>query len=189
MLLESLTDNVLVGVEGKISDEQGRALGAGLVTVRASTRLSLVTGSALLGSVTGFGVVEVDGTVVNLSVFLGFVGSLGAGSVDVFDVTESRRNLLDIAGPNKAQYVHSPSRTTGLALSHDADTSKFTEFLKLAAEPFLVDVPGQVTGEQVRGVVGGNLGLGLLGAGSSLLLSLALLGSFFLVRRIRVLFI
>lgn len=99
MLLESLTDDVLVGVEGKVSDEQSRALGAGLVTVRASTRLSLVTGSALLGSVTGFGVVEVDGTAVNLSVFLGFVGSLGAGSFDVLDVTESRRNLLELGRP------------------------------------------------------------------------------------------
>jgi hypothetical protein len=101
LLLESLTDNILVGVEGKVSDEQGRALGAGLVTVRASTRLSFVTGSALLRSVTGFGVVEVDGTAVNLRVFLGFVGSLGAGSLDVLDVTESR-NLSKLAGLNES---------------------------------------------------------------------------------------
>jgi hypothetical protein len=40
--------------------------------------------------ITGLGVVEVDGTAVELSVFLGLVGGLGAGSIGILNVTESR---------------------------------------------------------------------------------------------------
>lgn len=78
--------------------------------------------------------------------------------------------------PNK-DCKHLPTRATRLTVSHDTATSQLAELLELAAEPVLVDVPREVTNEQVGGSTLGNLSsLGLLSRGSGLLNGLALLG-------------
>lgn len=78
-------------------------------------------------------------------------------------------------------YNNLPTRATRLTVSHDTAASELTELGKLALEPILINVPGEVTNEQVGGsTLGGSLGLGLLNSGNRLLLGLALLGGLLL---------
>lgn len=83
-----------------------------------------------------------------------------------------------------------PTGASRLTVGDNTAAGELTEGLELAAEPVLVNVPGQVTNEQVGGsTLGGGLGLGLLGGSDGLLLSLALLGgdsSLFAVLGLRV---
>jgi hypothetical protein len=74
-----------------------------------------------------------------------------------------------------------PTGATRVTVSDDAAASELTELGELALEPLLVNVPGQVTDEQVGGsTLGGILSLGLLGSSDGLLLGLALLGGLLL---------
>lgn len=78
-------------------------------------------------------------------------------------------------------YDNLPTGATGLTVSDDAAASELTELGELALEPLLVNVPGQVTDEQVGGgTLGDILSLGLLSRSDGLLLGLALLGGLLL---------
>jgi len=155
VLAEAVTESVLRGAEGKVTDEQSVASGASLVTERAGTVLGTVT---ILIVLTASGVVKVDGTAVNISTLLSGHSLGGIGSVGELNVTE----------------------TTGAArvtVSHNAGASELTELAELALEPLLIDVPGQVADEKVGGgALRDILSLGLLSSGSGLLIGLALLG-------------
>lgn len=86
---EHLADRVLGGAEGEVAQEQGVALGAGLVTERTGASLSPVLTTGVLVGGTASGVIKVDRTAVNLAALLSLVG---LGRVDVvgeFNVTES----------------------------------------------------------------------------------------------------
>lgn len=157
-MTEELRDRVLVGTEGDVADKQGVALRAGLVTEVPSAGLGAVLVVVVVGWAAS-SVVEVDLATINLGVLLGVVSLGSVGRVDVLDITET-------AG------------ATRVAVGDNANTRKLTEALELLAEPLLVDVPGQVTNEEVRRSARSLLIslLRLLGGGSGLLLSLALLG-------------
>lgn len=153
---EDLVESILSGGEGKVTNEESVALGAGGVTVGASTVLGAV--STGLGSGAGSGVVKVDGTAIEVGTLLGIHGLNGIGSVDELNVSES-------AG------------AAGLTVGDNAAARELTELGELALEPLLIDVPGEVTDEEVGGgTLGDFLSLGLLGNGLGLVISLALLG-------------
>jgi hypothetical protein len=153
---EDLVESILSGAEGKVANEEGVALGAGRVAVRASTVLGAV--STGLGGLTGSGVVEVDGTAVKIGTLLGIHGLDSIGSAVELDVTET-------AG------------AASLTVGDDAASGELTELGELTLEPLLVDIPGEVANEEVgRGTLGNFLSLGLLGSGLGLGISLALLG-------------
>lgn len=159
---EDLVESILSGAEGKVTNEESVALGAGGVTEGASTVLGAV--STGLGSGAGSSVVKVDGTAVEVGTLLGVHGLNGIGSVDELNVSES-------AG------------AAGLTVGDNAAAGELTELGELALEPLLIDVPGQVTDEEVGGGTLGDLsGLGLLGDGLGLVISLALLGRLAVLR-------
>jgi hypothetical protein len=87
LLTEDITESILGGAEGEVANEQSVALGAGGVTEALGTGLSTLT--LLLVVLAASGVVQVDGTAVNLGTLLGLEGLGGIGSVGVLDVTES----------------------------------------------------------------------------------------------------
>lgn len=152
LLGEDITETVLSSAERQVANEQSVALGA--------SRVAEVTGT-LLGTVvtillTSGGVVQVDGTAVNLSILLGLVGLGSVGSVGELDVTETAGATRVTVGNNTARAL--------------------AELAELALEPVLIDVPRQVADEEVgRGTLG-SIGLGLLSRGNGLIISLALLG-------------
>lgn len=159
---EDLVESILSGAEGKVTNEESVALGAGGVTEGASTVLGAV--STGLGSGAGSSVVKVDGTAVEVGTLLGVHGLNGIGSVDELNVSES-------AG------------AAGLTVGDNAAAGELTELGELTLEPLLIDVPGQVTDEEVGGGTLGDLsGLGLLGDGLGLVISLALLGRLAVLR-------
>jgi hypothetical protein len=174
LLREMFTDIVLVDAERDVTNEKRVTFRARLVTERTGTGLSFVTGSLIAG-VTGFGVVQVDRAAVNLGTALGLVRLLRVGSVDVLDIPKSESHEHMVIVARSVRY--SPSGAATLTLSHDADTREFTEVFELATQPFLVDVPRQITNEQIGRVVG-FLSLGFLGGRYCLFFGLALLGSF-----------
>lgn len=69
-----------------------------------------------------------------------------------------------------------PFSTASLTVSDDTAASDLTEALELALKPVLVDVPAEVSDEQVLDTLASILGLVLLHSGLALSLSLALLG-------------
>jgi len=159
---EDLVESILSGAEGKVTNEESVTLGAGLVAVGASTVLGTV--STGLGSLAGSSVVKVDGTAVKIGTLLGIHG---LGSID----SAVELNVTESAG------------AAGLTVGDNADTGEFTELGELTLEPLLIDVPGQVADEEVGGgTLGSFLGLGLLGSGLRLVISLALLGGLAVLR-------
>lgn len=154
-LTEAVTESVLGGTEGQVADEQSVAGGAGGVTERAGPVLGTVT--LLLVVLAASSVVKVDGAAIELRALLSGHSLDGIGSVGVLDVAET-------AGAAR------------LTVGNDTAARELTELGELALEPVLIDVPGQVTDEQVgRGALGDLLGLGLLSRGGGLLIGLALL--------------
>ncbi|PYH79696.1 hypothetical protein BO82DRAFT_125945 [Aspergillus uvarum CBS 121591] len=87
---EELTNGVLVSAEGKVTDEQGVALRAGLVAKVTGTVLSTVAGSTLVVGGTASGIVEVDGAAIDLSALLGLESLSSISSVGELNVTETR---------------------------------------------------------------------------------------------------
>jgi hypothetical protein len=87
LLTEDVTESILGGAEGQVANEQSVALGAGRVTVALGTGLGTVT--TLLVVLAASGVVQVDGTAVDLDTLLGLEGLGGIGSVGILDVTEA----------------------------------------------------------------------------------------------------
>jgi hypothetical protein len=160
VLTEGVTESILGSAEGKVANEESVGGRAGGVTEGAGT----VLGALALGLVvTGDGVVKVDGTAIEIGTLLSFHSLGGIGSVGVLDVAET-------AGAAR------------LTVGHDTAASELTEGAELRLEPVLIDVPGQVTDEQVgRGTLGDILGLGLLSGSDGLLIGLALLGGLLLL--------
>jgi hypothetical protein len=152
---ESLAEHVLVGLERDVTDEKG----VGLWVLGVTVGLGAGVGAVLwCGVVTGSGEVNVGLATIDESTLLGLEGSGGIGRVGELNVTET----LGAAR---------------LAVGDDASASDLSELLKLAVQPLVINVPAQVTNEQVLGSGILDLSLGLLGGGLLLLIiSLALLG-------------
>jgi hypothetical protein len=94
-LTEELRDGVLVGAEGDVANEQGVALGAGLVTEVTSASLSAVLVVVVVGlGRAASGVVEVDLAAIDLSVLLGRVSLGSIRSADVLDITKPGCRLV-----------------------------------------------------------------------------------------------
>jgi len=145
MLAEGLTNHVLVSTEGKVTKEEGigrRVLGVaeGLSTVVGAFTRSVV--------VTRGGEVDVGLTTIDQRSLLGLESSGGIDGVAEIDVTETLGASSGLVGD-------------------DTSTSDLSELLELTVEPLVINVPAQVTNEQVCGSIGRS---------SSLILSLALLG-------------
>mgnify|MGYP001596329099 FL=1 len=155
MLAESLAEHVLVGLEGDVADEKG----VGLWVLGITVGLGASVGAVLwCGVVTGSREVNVGLATVDESTLLGLEGSGGIGGVGELNVTETLG-------------------ATRLAVGDDASASDLTELLKLAVQPLVINVPAQVTNEQVLGSGILDLSLGLLGGGLLLfVIGLALLG-------------
>lgn len=152
---ENLMKNILTGAERKVTNEESVTFRADVVTEGASTVLGTV--STGLGGLASGSVVKVDGTTVKVGTLLSVHSLNSIGGVDELDVTET-------AG------------TAGLAVSDNATAGELAELGELTLKPLLVDVPGQVTNEEVgRGTLGDFLGLGLLSSGLGLVVGLTLL--------------
>jgi hypothetical protein len=156
MLAEGLTNHVLVSTEGKVTKEEGigrRVLGVaeGLSTVVGAFTRSVV--------VTRGGEVDVGLTTIDQRSLLGLESSGGIDGVAEIDVTETLGASSGLVGD-------------------DTSTSDLSELLELTVEPLVINVPAQVTNEQVCGSIGrgSSLGLDLLCGSFGLILSLALLG-------------
>jgi hypothetical protein len=159
---EDLVESILSGTERKVANEEGVALGAGLVTVRTGTGLNTVT--TLLVVLAASGVVKVDGTAVEVGTLLGLHGLSGIGSVGELDVAEA-------------------TGAARLTVGDNAAAGELTELGELTLEPLLVDVPGEVADEEVGGGTLGSISsLGLLGNSLGFVISLALLGDSLLLR-------
>jgi 3D (Asp-Asp-Asp) domain-containing protein len=87
LLAEDITESVLGGTEGQVANEESVALGAGGVTEALGTALGTVT--LLLVVLATSGVVQVDGTAIELGTLLGLEGLGSIGSAGVLDVTEA----------------------------------------------------------------------------------------------------
>lgn len=102
-LTEEVADSILLSVEGQVTDEQSLALGAESVTVTLGTVGGAVTGLGL-GRL-GVGVVEVEGTTVNLLALhslVGLGGRLGVAKIDVAETTAAASVLIgDDTGADK----------------------------------------------------------------------------------------
>jgi hypothetical protein len=159
---EDLVESILSGTERKVANEEGVALGAGLVTVRTGTGLNTVT--TLLVVLAASGVIKVDGTAVEVGTLLGLHGLSGIGSVGELDVAEA-------------------TGAARLTVGDNAAAGELTELGELTLEPLLVDVPGEVADEEVSGGTLGSISsLGLLGNSLGFVISLALLGDSLLLR-------
>jgi len=165
---KSLTEHILVSLEGNVADEES----VRLWVLRVTERLSTLIGTLLwCGVVTGSREVNVGLTTVNESTLLGLESGSGISRVGKLDVTE-------------------PLRASRVSVADNASTSDLTELFKLAEEPLIIDIPAQVTDKQVVGSsilsTGRGLGLSLLGWGNLCIICLALLGwgSLLLLRRV-----
>lgn len=149
---EELTDGVLVNVERQVTDEESIALGAEGVTVSLGA-----VGSTTLGvgiSRASVGVVEVEGTAVELETLHGLVGLGAALRVVEVDVTETTAAASSL-------------------LSDNTSTDETIELLEGLVEGIVVDVPAQAASEES----GGSISLGLLSiVRVDVILGLALLG-------------
>ncbi len=152
-LAEELADSILLSVEGQVTDEESLALGAESVTVALGTVGGAVTGLGL-GRL-GVGVVEVEGTAVNLLALHSLVrlgGRLGVAKVDVAETTAAASVLV----------------------GDDTGADKTTEGLESLVQSIVIDTPAEGAGEQGSGSV--VVSLGLLGGLGNVIISLALLG-------------
>jgi hypothetical protein len=152
---ESLAEHVLVGLERDVADEKG----VGLWVLGITVGLGAGVGAVLwCGVVTGSGEVNIGLATIDESTLLGLEGSGGIGGVGELNVTET----LGAAR---------------LTVGDDTSAGDLTELFELAVQPLVVNVPAQVTNEQVLGSGILDLSLGLLGGGLLLLIiGLALLG-------------
>ncbi|KAI6770388.1 hypothetical protein HG530_005017 [Fusarium avenaceum] len=150
-LLEELADAVLVDIERKVTDEESIALGADSVAVALSAIGSTVTGVGI--SRTSVGVVEVDGTALKLNTLHSLVGLGARGTIVEVNVTEA-------------------TAAAGTLLGHDTSVGKTLDVLEGLVERVVVNAPAQATSEEGSSLIG----LGLLGIGLAIILSLALLG-------------
>jgi hypothetical protein len=154
---EGLTKSVLVNLEGDVTDEEGVGLWVLGVTVLLGTLGGTLTWS---GVVTRSGEVNVGLTTVDESTLLGLESLGGVGGVGELNVTETL------------------GAASGL-VADDTSTGDLTELLKLAVQPLVINVPAQVTNEQVLGTSvlasSWSLGLGLLGSWLLIIISLTLL--------------
>lgn len=87
---KQLAHGVLVGTERNVSNEQGVALRAGLVTKGASTSLLALLAASLVVGRTASCVVEVDSTAVNVSALLSLEGLGRVERIGELDIAESK---------------------------------------------------------------------------------------------------
>ena len=151
-LAEELTDGILVNVERQVADKESVALGAEGVAVSlgavGSTALGVGIGRASVG------VVEVEGTAVELETLHGLVGLGATLRVVEVDVTEA-------------------TAATSSLLSDNTSADETVELLEGLVESIVIDVPAQATSEEGSR----SISLGLLSlVRVDVVLGLALLG-------------
>lgn len=156
MLSKHLVDDVLVGLEGKVTDKEGLARLRDLVPKLVGTLLTVLRlhGGLLARKV------DVNLTTVNLLSVHCLHRLLGRIELSKLDVTESTRLL-------------------GVSVKHDSARDDLPGGLELGLEPVVVDVPGKLADKDVVGGFGGvgvgrGVGLGLLGRGFVVVLGLSL---------------
>lgn len=158
VLTESLTNGVLVSIERKVTEEES----VGRRVLGISKGSSTVVGALFWCSVVAGGrEVNVGLTTVNESTLLGLQGSGGVSRVLELDVSETLG-------------------ASTLSVGDDTGASDGTKLLEFLEQPLVVNVPAQVTNEQVLGssVLSSSWGssLGLLCGWLAVLFGLALLG-------------
>jgi hypothetical protein len=152
-LAEEFADGVLVNAERQVADEEGVALGADGIAMLLST----VEGTGL-GSRVGraaVGIVEVEGTAIEVLAIHSLVGNLSlltSGEVDVAKALAAASVLV----------------------VNDTSANETLKGLESLVEVIVIDAPAQATREQGAGNI--VIGLGLLGGRVDLLVGLALLG-------------
>lgn len=165
---EESGDDLLVSLERQVADKEGVALGAGGVTVLlgavGSTSASIIVGRARLGEV------DVHSTALELVALHLLVRGLASLMAAEVDITEALGSLH-------------------LAVGDHAGTLDALALLESVVKDIVVDTPAQVADEKGGGLRA--IRLGLLGGGSLLVISLALLGRslgllLFLLRLVRV---
>jgi hypothetical protein len=162
---ESLTNSVLVSIKGKVAKEEGVRRRVLVVAILLSTALSTFL---WCGIVTGSGEVDIGFTAINECTLLGLESCGSIGRVDELDVSETL------------------GATSGL-VADDTSTRDLSELLELTVQPLVINVPAQVTNEQVLGSsILTILSLGLLCGSSRLLVCFALLGWRFGLALVRV---
>lgn len=158
-LVEEGRHRLLVNLEGQVTDKEGVALGAHLIVELLGTVVG-ASGRVLLGLASR----QVDSHVATIKegavlLLKGSVGVLSRVKVDVAEATG-----------------------TALLVHDDTGTSDTSAVLELLVEKVVVDLPAQVTHKEGRALAGSIVGLGLLGRGLLLVISLALLGGGILLR-------
>jgi hypothetical protein len=128
---------------------------------------------------------------------LGRIVVAGGGEVNVGLTSIDQRSLLglqsssSIGGLVEVDVAEALGPTSGL-IRDNTSTRDLAELLELTVQPLVIDVPAQITDEQIGGsVLGDSLNLGLLCRGDGVILSLALLGWYiflflFLARVLRI---
>lgn len=150
---EERADGILLSVERKVTNEKSIALLAADITVALSAVVGAVAGVGLGGL--SVGVVQVEGTTVNLLALHGIVGLGGVLSAVEVNVTET-------------------TAAAGVLVGNNTGADEAIKGLEGLVEGVIVDTPAEGASEEGCGSV--VISLGLLGGSINLLLSLALLG-------------
>lgn len=165
ILGEDLLDALVGAVERKVTEEQGVAGSATLVTVLVGTIIGLASVRLLAGGA------EVDVQLAAIELVLVHLGL-------------SLRGISNLSELNVSEALGA----TSLAVGDDTASDDFAEALELAAEPILVNVPAHVANKEVLNTLSSSRGLslGLLDGGLSGGLGLALLRRGLLLVAVRV---
>lgn len=151
---ESLANRILVSTECKVANEEG----VRRRVLRVTELLSTVVGALLWCGVVARGrEIDIGLTTINHGTLLGRKSSSTVGG------------LVEL---NVAKALGSTRVTVG----NDTGSRNLTKLLELTVQPLVVDVPAQVTNEQVLGSrLVDSFNLGLLCGGNGLIVGLALL--------------
>jgi hypothetical protein len=151
---EGLADDVLISFERQIPHKESVRGGVGRIAVLLGTVIGTVPWG---GVVAGGSEVNVSDAAINLSTLLSIEGSSSINGLGKLDVSEA----LGAAR---------------ISVSQDTCASNLTKLFELAVQPLVVDVPAQITNEEILDTAVLLVNLGLLGRSNRLVVGLALLG-------------
>ena len=158
MFTKSLTHRVLISLKRQVTQEESIGRRIGRVAKSSSTGVGTLLWCSV---VAGSREINISLTTVNQRTLLGLESSSGIRRIDKLNISET---------------LGSSSRF----IADDASTRDLTELLKLTVQPLIINVPAQVTNEQVLGSgifsSGWGLSLGLLSRWDRFFFGLALLG-------------
>jgi hypothetical protein len=151
MSTESLANHVFVCLKGEVAKEEGIRRGI----TRVSKLLRTIVGAILWCCIVSWSSeVDICDSTIDLCTFLSSKSSCCIGCV-------GKLNISKALGASR------------VSVSQDASAGKLTELLKLAVQPLVIDVPAQVTYEEVLDALSA-VDLGLLGRSDWFFFGLAL---------------